>query len=131
MARPVCFRAPSAPRRSGRAFAMKHILAFCRSLFDRAVALSFLVVLGPSLALVAFLLRTNTDEPILVTDDLVAADGTPLRTYRFRTTGRGTSAFRSIGHFLRLLSIDEFPGLWAVVRGQISLAQFFRLGRGR
>jgi sugar transferase EpsL len=110
---------------------MKRILAFCRLLFDRAVGLSFLAVLAPSLALVAFLLRTNTDEPILVIDDLVAAEGTPLRTYRFRTNGRGSSAFRSIGHFLRLYSIDELPGLWAVVRGQISLVQFFRLGRAR
>jgi lipopolysaccharide/colanic/teichoic acid biosynthesis glycosyltransferase len=110
---------------------MKRIVPICRSLLDRVVALLFLIVLAPSMALAAFLLRANTDEPILVTDDLIAADGTPLRTYRFRTTGRGTTAFRSIGHFLRLYSIDEFPGLWAIVRGQISLGQFFRLGRSR
>ena len=110
---------------------MKRIVPICRSLFDRAVALVFLVVLAPSLLLVAFLLRTNTDEPILVTDDLVAADGTHLRTYRFRTTGRGTSAFRSIGRFLRLYAIDELPGLWAAVQGQIGLAHFLRRGRGR
>ena len=102
-----------------------------RIVFDRAVALVLLVVLAPSLVLIAFLLRTHTDEPILVTGDLVAADGKHLRTYQFRTTGRGTSAFRSIGHFLRLYSFDEFPGLWAVFRGQISLAQFLRLGRSK
>ena len=110
---------------------MKRIVPICRSLFDRVVALLILIVFAPSLALVAFLLRTNTDEPILVTEDLVAADGTPSRTYRFRTTGRGTTVFRSIGRFLRSYSIDEFPGLWAIVRGQISLMQFFRLGRSR
>jgi len=117
-------------RGSSWPFAMKRILPICRSLFDRVAALLLLIMLAPSLALVAFLLRTNTDEPILVTDDLVA-DGTPLRTYRFRTTGRGISAFRSIGYFLRLYSVDELPGLWAVVRGWISLTQFFRLARVR
>ena len=108
---------------------MKRIVPICRSLFDRAVALGFLIVLAPSLALVAFLLRANTDEPILVTDDLATADGTHLRTYRFRTTGRGTPAFRSIGRVLRWCSVDELPGLWAVVRGQHGLAHFLSLGR--
>src|SRR2546429_9134298 len=66
------------PRRALRAaaacaaFAMKRILQICRSLFDRVAALLLLIMLAPSLALVAFLLRTNTNEPILVTDDLVA-----------------------------------------------------------
>ena len=87
---------------------MKHIVPTCRSVFDRAVALVFLVVLAPSLAVVAFLLRTNTDEPILVTDDLATGDGTPLRTCRFRTTVRGTAAFRAIGSFLRVFSIVNY-----------------------
>jgi lipopolysaccharide/colanic/teichoic acid biosynthesis glycosyltransferase len=100
-------------------------------LFDRAAALLFLIVFWPSLALVAVLLSTNTDEPILLTDDLVTTDGGHVRTHRFRTTGRGTSTFRAIGHFLRSYSIDELPGLWAVVRGQIGLVHFLSLGRRR
>src|SRR5881394_3020615 len=106
---------------------MKCIVPNCRSLFDRAVALAFVMVLAPGLALIALLLRTNTDEPVLVTDDLAA--GTHLRTYRFRTTGRGSPAFLMVGCFLRAFSIDELLGLWAVVRGHISLQQFRTLGR--
>ena len=110
---------------------MSPLETFSRSLFDRTVAFVLLVLLLQPLALVAFLLRINTEEPILLTDDFVATDGRHVRSYRFRTTGRGSSAFRSIGHFLRLFSLDEFPGLWAIVRGEISLAQFFKLGTFR
>ena len=108
---------------------MRRIVPICRSLFERAMALVILIALAPCLALVAFLLRTNTDEPVLVVDDRASADGRYVRTYQFRTTGRGTPTFRSVGHFVRLYSIDQFPGLWAIVRGQISLGQFFRLRR--
>jgi sugar transferase EpsL len=108
---------------------MRHLVQICRSLFDRAVALVLLIMLAPMLALVAFLLRTNTDQPVLVIGDLAA--GTHLRTYRFRTTGRGSPAFLMVGRFLRAFSIDEFPGLWAVVRGEISFGQFLALGRRR
>jgi lipopolysaccharide/colanic/teichoic acid biosynthesis glycosyltransferase len=108
---------------------MKRILPVCRSLFGRATALLFLIVLAPILALVGFLLRTNTDEPVLVADDLATRAGTHFRTYRFRTTGRGSPAFLMVGRFLRTFSIDEIPGLWAVVRGQVGLGQFLALGR--
>jgi lipopolysaccharide/colanic/teichoic acid biosynthesis glycosyltransferase len=110
---------------------MKRIAPICRSLFDQVVALAFLIVLSPTLALVAFLLRTNTDEPILVTDNLAKAGGMDLRTYRFRTTGRGTRAFLAVGRYLRHLSFDESPGLWAVVRGHISFEQFLALANRR
>jgi lipopolysaccharide/colanic/teichoic acid biosynthesis glycosyltransferase len=108
---------------------MKHIMPVCRSWFDRLVALLILIMVGPSLALVALLLRANTDEPILQMHDLGAIEGRHLRTWRFRTTGQGSSAFRTIGHFLRLYSIDRVPGLWAVVRGQFGLMDFLLVER--
>jgi len=108
---------------------MRRIGPICWSLFERAMALVILIALAPCLAPVALLLRTNTDEPVLVVDDRASADGRYLRTYQFRTTGRGTPTFRSIGHFVRSYSIDQLPGFWAVVRGWISLGEFFRLGR--
>lgn len=107
------------------------MIKFCASLLRRVIAFLLLVLSGPTLALVVLLLRSNTDEPILLADDLVVADGRHLRTYRFRTTGRGTPAFRLIGRFLRSYSIDEFPGLWSVVRGQMRLLDLHRLGQCR
>jgi lipopolysaccharide/colanic/teichoic acid biosynthesis glycosyltransferase len=100
---------------------------FFKTWFERIVALAALVMFVPGFALIALFLRTNTDESILLTDDLVSSDGTHFRRYRFRTTGRSTSAFRSVGRFLRVVSIDDFPGLWAVARGRISLGEFRKL----
>jgi sugar transferase EpsL len=110
---------------------MNRIFTFSRSLFDRVVALALLTTMLPTLALLAFLLRTNTDEPVLLADDMVTTDGQRVRSYRFRTTGRGSSAFQAIGRFLRSYSLDELPGLWAIARGQISLAQFIGFGRSK
>ena len=110
---------------------MRRIFTFSRSVFDRVVALALLTTILPTLALLAFLLRANTDEPVLLTDDMVTRDGQRFRSYRLRTTGRGSSSFQAIGRFLRSYSLDELPGLWAIVRGQISLAQFINFERSK
>jgi lipopolysaccharide/colanic/teichoic acid biosynthesis glycosyltransferase len=81
------------------------------------------------LILIGFVLRTNTDEPVLVMDQLPQTDGTKLVLHRFRTTGRGTDAFRFIGRFLRSFNIDDLPGLWDVARGQIRFGNLAQLDR--
>lgn len=103
----------------------------CRNVLERLIALVFLIVFLPTLLLIGFVLRANSDQPVLVTDQLVMADGTTRRIHRFRTTGRGSGAFRVFGRFLRSASFDELPGLWDVdvVRGQIGLREFFYLSK--
>jgi len=101
----------------------------CGSLLGRVVALIALVLFLPALLAIGFLLRTNSDEPVVLKDEVLAADGARVRVHRFRTTGRGTNAFRAIGRLLRSVGYDDLPGLWDVVRGQISLKQFYHLGR--
>jgi len=108
---------------------MKSIATYLGKLLQRLTALVALVVFFPILLLVAFLLRTNSDEPILLTEVMQGRDGGPRRTYRFRTTGRGTPAFRAIGRFLRWCSIDELPAFWAVVRGEAALWDIVNFGR--
>ena len=98
---------------------------------ERLLALLLFVAVSPTLLWAAVLLRINSPDPILLTDEVLNQDGSVLRSYRFRTTGRGSDAFRLVGRILRRFSIDELPGLWAVVQGRVGLRQFLRIASVR
>ncbi len=94
---------------------------------ERFVAPMILLVTAPTLLLFVWLLQGTSAEPILLTDDIVTVDGRSIRSYRLRTTGSGTPAFRNIGRIARRYSIDELPGLWAVFRGRLSFRDLQRM----
>src|SRR5690242_21795552 len=105
---------------------MKSVAIYLRALFERLVGLLCVIVFLPGLLLLALFLRTNSDDPVLLTDWFVGTSGRPVQSFRFRTTGRGTAAFRVVGRFLRTYSLDELPGFWAVARGQCGLLDVLR-----
>jgi lipopolysaccharide/colanic/teichoic acid biosynthesis glycosyltransferase len=95
-------------------------------LLERLIGLLAIIVCLPCLLLLALFLRTNTDELVLLTDRFVGTRGSPVQSYRFRTTGRGTPNFRSLGRFLRGLRLDELPGFLAVALGQCALSDVLK-----
>lgn len=103
--------------------------AKAEGVLGRSVALAALVLFMPALLLMGFLLRANSDEPVLLTDEVLSMGGTRVCIHRLRTTGPGTNAFRTIGRVVRSLGYDDLPALWDVVRGQIGFLEFCHLVR--
>ena len=102
-----------------------------KRLVDIVVSLLALFVLSPLLAIVAFGVRRQLGSPVLFRQVRPGLNGRPFEMVKFRTMRNLTSSdgtslpdserLTSFGRFLRSTSLDELPGLWSVLRGDMSL----------
>jgi lipopolysaccharide/colanic/teichoic acid biosynthesis glycosyltransferase len=100
---------------------------------DAAAAAAGLLALSPVFALVALSVKLTSKGPVLFRQERVGRDGRLFRIAKFRTMvqdadKRGlplTSArdprITSLGRVLRRFKLDEFPQLWNVLKGEMSL----------
>lgn len=101
--------------------------------FDVVASLTALVVLGPWLALVGLALFLTSGGPVVFSQKRAGLNGKPFMVKKFRTMSprRGAESglfepgrqarVTSFGKVLRATKLDEFPQLWNVVRGDMSL----------
>lgn len=99
--------------------------------FDLAVAPIAAVLLAPVLLVVAVVVRLTLGTPIIFAQVRPGLNAVPFRMFKFRTmtdacdsTGNRLSdaeRLTNVGRFLRAASLDELPGLWNVIRGDMSL----------
>ncbi|WP_131736714.1 sugar transferase [Actinomadura roseirufa] len=115
-----------------------------KGLFDRAAALTGLVLLSPLLAVVAFLIKISGQGPVMFRQIRVGRGGREFTVLKFRTMvvdaeARKRALLESnendgvlfkikedpritrVGRWLRRYSLDELPQLFNVVRGDMSL----------
>lgn len=107
-------------------------LIFKRSI-DVAAAAVLLALLAPLLAMIAALVKLDSRGSVLFKQSRLGLRGVQFDIYKFRTmtvaendndvkqAQKGDPRITRVGHWLRRLSIDEFPQLFNVIRGEMSL----------
>jgi len=102
-----------------------------KRLIDIFVSAFLLIGLAPLLAVLAVLVRWRLGSPIVFGQTRPGKDARPFRMLKFRTMTdeRGADGtllpdkdrLTAFGRFLRSTSLDELPGLWNVLKGEMSL----------
>lgn len=102
-----------------------------KRLIDTLIACFVLLVLGIPLILLAVLIWQKLGTPVLFRQVRPGLKGRPFQMVKFRTMtdARGLDGhllsdaerLTAFGCFLRASSLDELPGLWNVLKGDMSL----------
>jgi lipopolysaccharide/colanic/teichoic acid biosynthesis glycosyltransferase len=107
--------------------------AVLRMCFDASLAAVILVLLSPLLAIVAIMIRLDSQGPALFRQTRTGLSGHTFLIFKFRTmrvqedgavvhqAQRGDSRLTSLGAILRKTSLDELPQLLNVLRGDMAL----------
>jgi exopolysaccharide biosynthesis polyprenyl glycosylphosphotransferase len=119
------------------------VLLFLKRVIDVALASAALVVFSPLMLLVAALIRITSRGPAIFRQVRCGLNGRRFVVYKFRSMYENAEAMKDglasrsrreiafkipddprrtpLGRLLRKLSIDEWPQLWNVIRGDMSL----------
>jgi exopolysaccharide biosynthesis polyprenyl glycosylphosphotransferase len=115
-----------------------------KSLLDFALAVLLLVVLAPFFLVIALLIKRTSPGPVLFRQQRSGLNGRPFTIYKFRTMVTNAEQLKHelaamnemtgpvfkvandpritpVGRLLRKFSLDEFPQLYNVLRGEMSL----------
>lgn len=102
-----------------------------KRLFDILASFCGLVLLSPVIAIVAWKIRKNLGSPVLFRQTRPGKDGQPFEMVKFRSMRDAVDAsgnplpdserMTPFGSMLRSTSMDELPGLWNVLKGDMSL----------
>ena len=103
--------------------------------FDIVVSCVLLITLSPFLLLIMLIIKLDSRGPVFFNQERVGLDGRRFIMHKFRSMKLGAERFDEqarlgvkndprrtrVGAFLRKTSLDEFPQLYNVLRGDMSL----------
>jgi len=102
-----------------------------KRLFDIGFSLGWLIVFSPLLLIVGVLVKLKLGSPVLFIQERPGYLGRPFRMVKFRTMtdARGPDGvllpdqvrLTAFGKFLRASTLDEFPEMWNVLTGDMSV----------
>lgn len=101
--------------------------------FDVLISLAGIIVTAPFLLIIAFIIKLDSEGPIIISQKRIGFKGKSFNMYKFRTMHQKTPLYNkaprqknderitSIGKFLRRTSLDELPQLINVLKGEMSI----------
>lgn len=102
--------------------------------FDKILSFSALVLLSPLYAIISIAVYLDDPGPVIFTQKRVGKDGKFFELHKFRTMRLSTphdvpthqlenpmQYITRTGKFLRKTSLDEFPQIWDIFRGKMSI----------
>ena len=114
-----------------------YFYCFLKRLFDIVAASILLILLCPTMLLLAIAVKLDSEGPAIFIQNRVGKDGKVFRCYKFRSMRTdaprdcATSKLENpeqyhtrIGRVLRRLSLDELPQLWCVLIGTMSFVGY-------
>ena len=104
-----------------------------KRLFDIIFSALLLVLLFPLMGITALAIRLESTGPIFYSQIRTGLNSQSFRVYKFRSMVQNAEVrgvqwaktsdprITHVGHYLRLLRLDELPQLWNVIKGEMSL----------
>jgi len=102
-----------------------------KRLFDLCLSLLLVVLLVPLMGILALISRWRLGSPVFFRQQRAGLHGKPFVIIKFRSMTQARDQQGNLlpdadrltpwGRFLRASSLDELPGLWNVLRGEMSL----------
>lgn len=110
----------------------KTVSLFVKRLFDITLSLLLIIVLALPMMVIALLIKTDSEGPIMYRQERVTRNGRVFRIHKFRTmvqnadkigtavTVGNDSRITRVGNRLRKVRLDELPQLFDVLVGDMS-----------
>ena len=106
---------------------------FFKRLQDILLSLLGLILVSPFLLLAAIAIKLNSKGPVIFAQTRIGYQGKPFKVYKLRTMyakattdkysprRKNDPRITRVGRILRKFSLDEFPQLWNVLKGKMSI----------